>query len=242
MRIRLLAFIAWAVLMAQAATCLAAEIDIRAVPFPLAKAKAGKKLISAVKDLNRKIRADAVDCGDYYRSRAKVLLDTASVFSVELSVEEYCGGPYPDFNVGAVVFDVVTGDRYSPLSLYEVGKQEDVDEPIKWRDEIRDKIEAVFLSDAKAARDGGQCLSVIRSDMAQEFGVSAVDESRLSLGRDGLHVYPQATHAVQACYRTVVLPYASLRPYLNGAEALRIGWREPHIAKRPFSNGARRRQ
>ena len=193
----------------------------------MAKSRARIELINAVDDMNNKIKADALQCGGYYRSRAKVLLDTASVFSVELSVDAYCGGSYPVTDIGAVVFDAVTGDRYSPLSLYEVGRQEDVDERVTWRYEIRDRLEAALLSDARTARDGGDCLSAIRSDKAQEFGLGAVDESRVALGRDGLHVYPEPSHVVQSCYRTIVLRYASLRPYLNEAEAARISWTEP---------------
>jgi hypothetical protein len=239
MCIRLLAFIAWTVMMAQATACLAAHIDIRPVPLPMAKSRARKELVSAVEDINREIRTDAVNCDGYYRSRARVLLDTTSAFSVQLSVDEYCGGPYPETDVKAVEFDADTGDRYSPLSLYEVGTQNDVDERVKWRDDIRQRIKAAFLSDAKAARDGGQCLSVIGSDEPDDYGVSAIDESSLGLGLDGLHVYPQPSHAVQACYRTVVLPYASLRPYLNGAEAVRIGWTEPHSARRALRDGGK---
>lgn len=123
MCIRLQVFIAWTVMMAQATTCLAAHIDIRQVPLPMAKSRARKELVSAVEDLNRQIRADAVDCDGYYRSRARVLLDTTSAFSIELSVDKYCGGPHPETDVKAVVFDAVTGDRYSPLALYEVGRR-----------------------------------------------------------------------------------------------------------------------
>jgi hypothetical protein len=137
MCIRLLAFIAWTVMMAQATACLAAHIDIRPVPLPMAKSRARKELVSAVEDINREIRTDAVNCDGYYRSRARVLLDTTSAFSVQLSVDEYCGGPYPETDVKAVEFDADTGDRYSPLSLYEVGTQNDVDERVKWRDDIR---------------------------------------------------------------------------------------------------------
>ena len=213
--------------MAQATTCLAGYIDIGPVPLPIAKSRARKELVSAVEDMNRQIRADAVDCDGYYRSRVRVLLDTTSVFSVEMSVDEYCGGPYPDTYVKAVIFDALTGERYSPLSLYEVGTQKDVEERIKWRVGIRNRIKAVLLADAEVVRDDGQCRAVIESDKANEFNVSAIDESSLGLGPDGLLVYPQPSHAVQACYRTVVLPYASLRPYLNGVEAVRIGWTEP---------------
>ncbi len=226
-------------MMAQATTCLAAHIDIRPVPLPMAKSRPRKELVSAVENLNRQIRADAVDCDGYYRSRARVLLDTTSAFLIESSVDEYCGGPHPETDVKAVMFDAVTGDRYSPLALHELGTQKDVDERIKWRAGIRDRIKTVFLSDAKAARDGGQCRSVIESDKADDFDVSAIDESSLGLGLDGLHAYPQPSHAVRACYRTVVLPYASLRPYLSEAEVVRIGWTEPHHTRRALRDSGK---
>ncbi|MFL9913966.1 5'-nucleotidase [Paraburkholderia fungorum] len=47
---------------------------------------------------------------------------------------------------------------------------------------------AVRTSMAWGVEDGGDCLSAIRRDKAQKFGLSAVDESRVALGRDGLHV------------------------------------------------------
>jgi hypothetical protein len=226
MRNRLLVIIACAVVMAQPAPCLAADIDIRLVHFPVAKSPAKGKLVAAVRVMNRKIKADAVECGGFYRSRAMVLLDTASVFSVEVSVSEYCGGPYPLDDVEAVVFDAVTGKRYSPQSLYRVGWQEGIDGPVKWRTAIRNAIKRRLVLSAKAIHDGGECSSVIQGDKAGD-SASAIDAAKLGLGHDGLHVYPEPAHVVQACYKTVVLPYASVRQYLNRAEASRIGWMEP---------------
>lgn len=68
--------------------------------------------------------------------------------------------------------------------------------------------------------------------------MSAIDESSLGLGLDGLHVYPQPSHAVQACYRTVELPYVSLRPYLSAADVVHIGWMEPHRTRRALRDCA----
>jgi hypothetical protein len=226
MRSRHLVFIAWAVVMAQAATCFATGIEIRPMPFPVAKSPAKSELFAAVKDLNRKITKDASECGGYYRSRATLLLDTASVFSVEVSVSEYCGGPFPVDDVGVVVYDAITGERYSPLSLYRVGWQEGIDGSVKWRADIRDAIKRSLVRGARAMHDGSECSSVIQGDNGG-YSASAIDAAKLGLGRDGLYVYPEPAHVVQACYKTVVLPYASIRQHLNRPEALRIGWMEP---------------
>ncbi|MFL9913982.1 hypothetical protein PQR75_00955 [Paraburkholderia fungorum] len=226
MRNRHLVFIVSAVVMAQAATCFAAGIDIKPVPFPMAKSPAKSELFAAVKDLNRKLTTDASECGGDYRSRAAVLFDTASIFSVEVSVSEYCGGPYPVDDISPVVFDAVTGKRYSPLSLYRAGWQGGIDGPVKWRTDIRNAIKKRLVLSAKTIHDGGECSSVIQGDKAGD-SASAIDAAKLGLGRGGLYVYPEPAHVVQACYKTVVLPYASVRQYLNRAEASRIGWMEP---------------
>lgn len=156
----------------------------------------------------------------------QVLLDTASAFSVEVSVSEYCAGPYPVDDVGAVVFDAVIGERYSPLSLYRIKWHEGIDGAVKWRMDIRDAIKRRLILSAKAIHDGGECSSVVRGDKEGD-SESAIDAAKLGLGRDGLYVYPEPAHVVQACYKTVVLPYASVRQHLNRVEALCIGWMEP---------------
>ncbi|MEZ2307139.1 hypothetical protein [Caballeronia sp. Lep1P3] len=192
----------------------------------MAKSRTQHELVAAVKDLRREIKADAGECAGSYSSRATVLLDTPSVFSVEVSVSEYCGGPYPLADVRPVVFDAITGERYSTLTLYQVGWQEGISGSVKWRTDIRDVIKRRLILSAKATHDGGDCSAVIEDDMAGD-SESAIDAARLGLGRDGLYVYPEPAHVVQACCKTVVLPYASIRQYLNGAEASRICWMEP---------------
>ncbi|MFM0378474.1 hypothetical protein PQQ72_15815 [Paraburkholderia strydomiana] len=219
-------FVVGAVVMTGVATCFAAAVDIRPVPFPVAKSRAQHGLVAAVKDLNRKIMADASECGGYYWSRAAVSLDTTSIFSVEVSVSGYCGGPYPLADVRPVVFDAITGERYSPLTLYQVGWQQGISGSVKWRTDIRDVVKRRLILSAKATHDGGDCSSVIENDMAGDSN-SAIDAARLGLGRDGLYVYPEPAHVVQVCYKTVVLPYSSVHQYLNRAEASRIGWMEP---------------
>jgi hypothetical protein len=147
-------------------------------------------------------------------------------FSLEVSVSEYCGGPFPVDDVGAVVYDAVAGERYSPLSLYRVGWQEGIDGPVKWRADIRDAIKRSLVRGAMAMHDGGECSSVIQGDNAG-YSASAIDAAKLGLGRDGLYVYPEPAHVLSACYETVVLPYASVRQYLNRVEVSRLGWTAP---------------
>ncbi|MGI4849288.1 MAG: hypothetical protein ACRYGK_14285 [Janthinobacterium lividum] len=151
--------------------------------------------------------------------RYAVTLDTPSLYSVEVNLEDFCGGAYPSRETTAVVFDKRTGKEYSPLALYGIAQ------PSRFGLELKAEIKSMLrrrLLAARAGLDDQECRKTLEEDPLSSF-----EPDMSGFGKDGLRIYYSGPHVVQACYETVVLPYSGIANYLNRKEALRVKWPKP---------------
>jgi uncharacterized protein YecT (DUF1311 family) len=198
--------------------------DIQPIPFPSAKSPGRALIVSAVRSMNKKAKNDAKDCLDENKDNSfdestEVLMDTPKIYTFVTTGEYFCGGAHPDEHRIPTTFDAARGKAYSPLSLYVIGKKEK-DGRTLYEPEIRQTIINALLDARKPFQKDDDCLRTLWEDTPPD----ALDFAELALGQDGLHVYPQPAHVIQACYDDIVLPYATLEDYLNRDEATRLGF------------------
>ena len=228
----LLAALAWMCF----APAMAEAIHVPSIPRPqsapaskaiaktLAKSLAAwdKQQLAMAKDCAKDVaRVNAREKGHTlvaeFELRYEVLLDTPQIYSLAQWLNINCIGPYPAFAENAVVFDMATGQRYSPLRLYAITRKGPYG--AEFRPEIRTLIRQALIAERKPIDKDDECIQVLKSDE-----IRLLEDDTLGLGAQGLHVMYAGSHAVQACYGEVVLPYARLKKFLNTQEAKRIHW------------------
>jgi uncharacterized protein YecT (DUF1311 family) len=204
-------------------SALAGE-DVKPIPFPSSKSPGRVSIIAAVRSMNKKAQRDANECQgdnkDYsFEESTEVLMDTPQIYTFVTSGDYACGGAHPDEYRTPATFDATTGKAYSPLSLYVIGKK-DKDGRILYEPEIRQTLISALIDARKPFQKDDDCLRTLWEDTPPD----ALDFAELALGQDGLHVYPQPAHVIQACYDDIVLPYSTLEDYVNPGEATRLGF------------------
>jgi hypothetical protein len=145
------------------------------------------------------------DCADYHFS-AKVLLDTPVLFSLDVSRYWTCDGRATQSDRTALLFDMTTGKQYDVARLYHV----------------REKDGALV---APLRRLIGKRMEL--KNKTASFVAMDVDED-LSKGPPSLFVRKKGISAwpaeAKAWAYEADLTWKDLRPYLDKAEAKRLGW------------------
>jgi hypothetical protein len=202
------------------------------IPRPKA-APVSKALAKSLEAWDSKRREEAKDCAkdvgaikardkdhpglSEYDIRYKVLLDSPEIFSVGSVLNIYCGGPYPAVNENAAVFDITIGKPYEPLRLYAIARHATYGSELL--PPVRSLVRQRLLAHRRPFKQTDECIGVLQRDEIQ-----FIDKDTLALGIEGLHVMYKGPHVVQGCYGQVVLPYKSLKKYLQAKEAKRIRW------------------
>lgn len=202
------------------------------IPRPRA-IPASKTLASSLEAWDSKRRTEAKECakdvasikaqakdhpGLYeYEIRYEVLLDSPEIFSVGSVLNIYCGGPHPSVDENAAVFDITTGKPYDPLRLYAIARHATYGSELL--PSVRSLVRQRLLAHRRPFKKNDDCIGFIQRDE-----IKFIDKNTLALGAEGLHVMYTGPHAVQGCYGQVVLPYKSLKKYLQAKEAKRIRW------------------
>lgn len=187
-----------------------AQIEIDHLPRPVAKTPAADKIAATLAAKDTEFRRDAADChaeagqrGFWYQVGARRLLETSTLYSVEIAANWYCGGAYPDRNATALTFDMQTGMPYDLTRAFHVGN-----------DHLADAVLPIL---ANYMKPGGDCADVTSKDDLQRAGVS------LGVTKTYLIFYFEVIHAIAACYVPVQVPLAALASVANPPELRRLG-------------------
>ena len=146
--------------------------------------------------------------------RYRVQLETPALYSVSSYVRGNCFGAHPYESDESFTFDVTEGKAYDLRRLYRIvgGEKQHLLPP------FRDTLRKALLK-ARGARVSTECERVLNEDPLEN-----VEPISLALTAAGLRIAYFGPRVAQVCYRPVVLSYPSLRPYLDGGEASRLGW------------------
>jgi hypothetical protein len=186
------------------------QIAIDRLPRPVSRTAAADKIaaVLAVKDTEfgraaADCRAQAGHNGFWYQLGARRLLESATLYSVEIAASWYCGGAYPDRNATALTFDLRTGAPYDLSRAFQVGSGHLANGAVP--------ILLHYLSPT------GDCAQVTSKDDLQR--------ADLSLGVTDTNVifYFGVEHAIAACYPPVQVPFAALNALADQAELPRLG-------------------
>ena len=128
MRPSLLMAIAVGIFVVVAAAAPVSHIAIDQLPRPAARTAAADKIAMALADKDAEFRRAAANCraeadprGFEYRVGARRLLESSTLYSVEIAASWYCGGAYPDRNATALTFDLQNGSPYDLNRIFHVG-------------------------------------------------------------------------------------------------------------------------
>lgn len=203
-----------------AATAQAAsQLSVAPLPAPKSPSPGRAKVITQLAQRTAAIRKEARECAGQasqqaeFTSRVAVLLDTPSVYSLEVIGEDFCpGAAHPNTWQYGLTYDVTTGRRYNSLKLYAIGTR-DQDGLVRLAPAVAQLVKAELLRRAEP-----ECRTAVTEQLA-DTGMS------FGLSLQGLNVYFDAPHVVQACFPPVTLPYGQIRTFLNPHEAARLRWR-----------------
>lgn len=197
----------------------AGKISVAPLPAPQSPSPGRAKVITQLAQRSAAIRKEARECAGpapqqaEFTSQVAVLLDTASVYSLEVIGEDYCpGAAHPNTWQYGLTYDLTTGRRYNPLKLYAIGSQVQGG-MVRLAPAAAQRVKAVLLRRAEP-----ECRTAVAEQLA-DVGMS------LGLSLRGLNIYFDAPHVVQACFPPITLPYGQIRAFLNPHEAARLRWR-----------------
>lgn len=208
------------------AIAAAPQVRLDRMPRPHSRAPGAVKVDSELAAMDRDYRAQAADCaalakqsdaGSWFHLGARRLLETPTLYSVEVAIARYCGTAYPDREATAVSFDLRTGKRYDLRRAFHVGNGH--------LDAAALPVVARFReATLKQMKDSGDCGQLSRDDVAE-----ALRTADLSLGitRTYLIFYFGVPHAIAACFPPVQVPLSALADLADRAELRRLGFREP---------------
>lgn len=187
-----------------------AQIAIDRLPRPTAQTTAAGKIAAVLADKDAEFRRAAADCraeagqhGFEYRVGARRLLESSTIYSVEIAASWYCGGAYPDQKATALTFDLQTGASYDLNRLLQVGSGH-----------LADAAVPILM---KYLKPVGDCAQVTSKEDLQRADLS------LGVTNTNLILYFGVEHAVAACYPPVQVPFAALASLADQAELQRLG-------------------
>lgn len=125
---RLLAALAMEMFVVAAVAAPTPQIAIDQLPRPAARTAAADKIATVLADKDAEFRRAATDCraeagqhGFEYRVGARRLLESSTLYSVEIAASWDCGGAHPDQNATALTFDLQTGTPYDLNRIFHIG-------------------------------------------------------------------------------------------------------------------------
>ncbi len=109
------------------------------IPVP-ASAASSPSLRQALQRWNRKQLREARECGRGlqelrpelkfrkdanlpYSNQYRVMFDSSMLYSVAVTTDLFCGGPYPVTDNKIITWNVNNGHVFDPLTLYKIGKR-----------------------------------------------------------------------------------------------------------------------
>jgi hypothetical protein len=126
--------IAMGIFVVVAAAAPVTHIAIDQLPRPAARTAAADKIAMALADKDAEFRRAAANCraeadphGFEYRVGARRLLESSTLYSVEIAASWDCGGAYPDRNPTALTFDLQSGSPHDLNRIFHVGSSHLVD-------------------------------------------------------------------------------------------------------------------
>jgi hypothetical protein len=186
------------------------ETTIDRLPRPAVQTPAADKVATILARKDAEFRRNASDCrasasprGFEYRVGARRLLESSTLYSVEIAASWYCGGAYPDSEATALTFDLRTGMPYDLNRAFHVGSGHLAD--------------AALPILANYMKPGGDC--------AQFTSKEDLQRADLSLGVTNTYLifYFAVEHAIAACYPPVQVPFADLVSVADQSELQRLG-------------------
>src|SRR5215471_9657701 len=206
----LLTALAAGILVSAAAAAPPSQIAIDQLPRPATRTPAADKIVSVLADKDAEFRRAVADCraeagqrGFEYRVGARRLLESSTLYSVEIAASRYCGGAYPDRNATALTFDLQTGASYDLSRVFPIGSGHLADAAVP--------IVMKYMSRA------GDCAQVTAKDDLQRADLS------LGVSNSDLILYFGVEHPITACYPPVQVPFAAFASLADHAELQRLG-------------------
>ena len=107
------------------------DIRVDRLPRPTAHSPAATKIGEALAQQDAGIHKEAEDCRQLasdpgqveYHVGARRLLETSTLYSIEVAKDWYCGGAHPESDAFALTFDLRTGAAYELSKAFHVGTQ-----------------------------------------------------------------------------------------------------------------------
>jgi hypothetical protein len=188
-----------------------AQVTIDHLPRPVAKTPAADKIAMTLAAKDAEFHRAATDCrraeagqrGFEYRVGARRLLETSTLYSVEIAVSWYCGGAHPDRYATALTFDLQTGAPYDLNRIFHIGSGHLAD--------------AAVPIVVKYLKQAGDCAQVTSNDDLQRADLS------LGVTDTNLILYFGVEHAIAACYPPVQVRFAALASLADQGELQRLG-------------------
>jgi hypothetical protein len=186
------------------------DVKLDRIPRPEAQTLAAAKIDEALAETEAQVRKNVADCRALsserrafrYHMSAQRLLETSTIYSVEISTDWYCGGAYPDSDVYALTFDLRSGARYDLSRTFQVDTAES---------------KAAIIANHMP----GGC-DEMKGGASDQF----LRRARVSLGAtaDALIFYfSSIPHFAQACFQPVRIPFTELSSVANSQELERLG-------------------
>ena len=171
-----------------------------------------------LKEVNHRLYQQTAECGcqppskGKYHLNSKVTFAKLDIFSIYAAANYYCGGPYPTNNANlSITFDLKTGKQIEFAQLfknYETDKEKILSVIFAAQIQHSEKIAAKLKAEGKdpeASCEGDPDLYSLEHLLSDSF-----DYNFSALG---LEVQPQWPHIIEACSKTVSVPYKKLRRY-----------------------------
>jgi hypothetical protein len=207
---RLLAALAMEMFVVAAVAAPTPQIAIDQLPRPTARTAAADKIATVLADKDAEFRRAATDCraeagqhGFEYRVGARRLLESSTLYSVEIAASWDCGGAHPDQNATALTFDLQTGTPYDLNRIFHIGSGH-----------LADAAVPILM---KYLKPVGDCVQVTSKDDLQRADIS------LGVTNANLILYFGVEHVIAACYPPVQVPFAALASLADQAELQRLG-------------------
>jgi hypothetical protein len=186
------------------------DVKVDRIPRPEAHTPGAAKVADALAREEAQIQQDIAECrtldqehrGVEYHVATQRLLETSSIYSVEIAKDWYCGGLYPDSDVYALTFDLHSGTPYDLGRAFHV--------------ETAAAKAAVIV---KHLPDG--CDELNEDSIAQ-----TLESAKVSLGATSeelVFYFGDVPHVVEACFQPAHVPFAELSGVANRQELQRLG-------------------
>jgi hypothetical protein len=206
----LLAALGMRMFVVAAAAAPTSQIAIDQLPRPTARTAAADRIATLLADKEAEFRRGAADCraearqhGFEYRVGARRLLESATLYSVEIAASWDCGGAHPDRNATALTFDLQTGIPYDLNRIFHIGSGH-----------LADAAVPILM---KYLKPTGDCVQVTSKDELERADLS------LGVTNTNLILYLGVEHVIAACYPPVQVPFAALASLADQDELQRLG-------------------